>query len=141
MGISVHCCLRRSQSVNPVLNHFNVVYNVTHYPFVVPFSCYQPICGCLKWSRPSSFIVKTFLSLIFSVDAVYNFDTPSRQSDCYGFSESCSHHGLALHVAIWNARTLNIQVDVPETGSEPCTVANGWPLLSRLYKTGLFVVI
>lgn len=65
--------------------------------------------------------------LICSVDTV-NLTPLQRQRNCYGFSESCSRYVLALHIAMGETRTLQIEADIPEKGSELCTVS------SRLYK-------
>jgi len=76
-------------------------------------------------SSPKLYRQDIFSSLLFVLFILYINLTPlQRQRNCYGFSESCSRYVLALHVAIGETRALQIEADIPEKGSELCTVAD-----------------
>jgi hypothetical protein len=79
---------------------------------------FQVVCS------PKLYRQDFFSSILFVLLLLYINLTPlQRQRNCYGFSESC-RCVLALHVAVGETRTLQIEVDIPEEGSELCTMAD-----------------
>jgi len=76
-------------------------------------------------SSPKLYRPDIFSSILCVLLILYINLTPlQRQRNCYGFSESCSRYVLALHVAMGETRTLEIEADIPEKVSELCTMAD-----------------
>jgi hypothetical protein len=100
--IKVYYPLCQSTQANPGHNHFNTI-NVTHYPCDVPIIMLSvhlwvfQVVFSPKLYRQEFFSPLLIVLLILSV----NLTPLQRQTNCYGFSESCSRYVLALHVAMW----------------------------------------
>jgi hypothetical protein len=66
-------------------------------------------------SSPKLYRQDIFSSILFVLLILYINLTPlQRQRNCYGFSESCGRFVLALHVAMRETRTIQIEAGIPE---------------------------